>query len=72
MLSTSDHPPAVPTELGSADAKLVYLAIAAGDHPTARELAHTLDLSKLTLYPILRSLLEAGYAERTEAGYATC
>ncbi|ARS89654.1 transcription initiation factor IIE, alpha subunit [Natrarchaeobaculum aegyptiacum] len=71
MLSTNEHDLAVPNDLGSADAKLVYVALTVAGEATVTELQDRLGLSKLTLLPILSALVSANYARRTEGGYAT-
>ena len=48
----------VPTELESPCAKLVYLYLATHDGATVGELHEGLDLRKLTLFSVLRSLRE--------------
>nr|WP_081985512.1 helix-turn-helix domain-containing protein [Natrinema salifodinae] len=68
-MSTSEHQLAVPDELTSAQAKLVYLSLRVTDQAGATELQRMLGLSKLTLFAILNSLAEKGLVRRTEDGY---
>lgn len=71
MMSTSDQRLAVPNELGSPDAKLVYLALLVNDDASVTDLQELLGLSKLTLLPILSSLVATGLARYTEGRYAS-
>ena len=68
---TSEQKLAVPDELGSPQAKLVYLALLEMGEATANELQRLLGLSKLTLLPILSSLVADGYARRTKGMYVS-
>lgn len=61
---------AVPTEFASPRTKLVYLYLVSAGETTANELNAALDISKLTLLPILHSLAAEGFIQRTEGGYA--
>jgi DNA-binding MarR family transcriptional regulator len=61
----------VPDELGSPQAKLVYLALLETEEATASELQQLLGLSKLTLLPILSSLVAEGYAQRRKGTYVS-
>lgn len=70
MMSTSEQRLAVPNELASPKAKLVYLALAVSGEATVSDLQELLGLSKLTLLPILTSLVADDLARRTENGYA--
>ena len=77
MMSTSSQKIAVPeqkiaavSELGSPQTKLIYLALLATEEATTTELQQMLDLPKLTLLPILTSLVRQDFAQRTEEGYA--
>lgn len=54
--SDTDRYPAVPSELSSPAAKLVYLRLAITGGSTIDRLATDLDLRKLTLYSVLRTL----------------
>ncbi|MDG5760431.1 helix-turn-helix domain-containing protein [Natronococcus sp. A-GB1] len=70
-MSTSEQKLAVPDGLGSPQAKLVYLALLEMGEATANELQRLLGLSKLTLLPILSSLVTEGYAQRREGTYVS-
>jgi predicted transcriptional regulator len=77
MMSTSAHGVAAPeqkiaalTDLSSPQAKLVYLTLLTKEEVTATELQQLLGLSKLTLLPVLTSLVSKGLIRRTEVGYA--
>ncbi|WP_394354378.1 helix-turn-helix domain-containing protein [Haloterrigena gelatinilytica] len=69
-MSTSKQQFAVPDDLESPQAKLVYLALRQTDEATASELQHRLNLSKLTLFPLLASLVANDYVQRTGNGYS--
>jgi DNA-binding MarR family transcriptional regulator len=60
----------VPTALTSPRTKLVYLYLVSAGETTVTELNEALDVSRLTLLPILRSLDAQGFVRRTEGGYA--
>ncbi|ELZ18440.1 hypothetical protein C477_10243 [Haloterrigena salina JCM 13891] len=70
MMSTSEHQPTVPDEFDAPRTKLVYLSVLVLEEATVSELQQLLGLSKLTLLPILRSLVEGGRVRSTEVGYA--
>ncbi|MFU8866714.1 helix-turn-helix domain-containing protein [Natronococcus sp.] len=61
----------IPDDLGSPQAKLVYLALLEAGEATANDLQQLLGLSKLTLLPILSSLVAEGYAQRREGTYVS-
>lgn len=61
----------VPTDLESSTAKLVYLYLANTDSATVEQLQTDLDISKLSLYSVLRTLGERGFVD-TEDGYYVC
>lgn len=63
--------PAMPEEITSAQAKLVYFALLVTDEATATELQQLLGLSKLTLFAILEALMSQELIRRTEEGYAS-
>ncbi|RQG95191.1 helix-turn-helix domain-containing protein [Natrarchaeobius chitinivorans] len=70
MMSTSKQKLEVPDDLTSPQAKLVYVTLLVAGETTVTELQRLLGLSKLTILPILSSLVSKGYARRTEGGYA--
>lgn len=59
----------VPTEVTSAEAKLVYLYVRQTGACTAEELARSLRLTKLSLFPTLRTLVERGLLRRESGRY---
>jgi predicted transcriptional regulator len=61
---------ALPSEFTSPRTKLVYLYLVSTGETTVDELNTALDVSKLTLLPILQSLAAEGLVQRTEGGYA--
>nr|WP_081443489.1 transcription initiation factor IIE, alpha subunit [Haloterrigena turkmenica] len=69
-MSTSKQRLAVPDELTSPQAKLVYLALLVQENATVDELQQMLGLPKLTLLPLLTALVTDDLARRTEDGYA--
>ena len=71
MMSTSEQLIAIPDELASPTAKLVYLSLRVTGEATVTDLQRQLGLSKLTLLPILESLRKRDYVKRTESGYAS-
>ncbi|WP_226483261.1 MarR family transcriptional regulator [Natrinema amylolyticum] len=71
MMSTSKHQVTVPDGLTSPQAKLIYLALQAQEEATVTDLQQMLRMPKLTLLPILTSLVENELIQRTEAGYAS-
>ena len=71
MMSTSKQRPLVPDEFDSPQTKLVYLTLRTTEKATATELQQLLGLSKLTLLPILTSLVENDLVQRTEEGYVS-
>ncbi|ELY55667.1 helix-turn-helix domain-containing protein [Natronococcus jeotgali] len=76
MMSTSSQEMVAPNreealpDLDSPRTKLVYLALSMRGTATATDLQRLLGLSKLTLLPILRSLVRRDLVARTEGGYA--
>jgi predicted transcriptional regulator len=48
----------VPDDLTSSESKLVYLFLAASDGATIEELHDALDIRKISLFPVLRTLTE--------------
>ncbi|WP_207891141.1 MarR family transcriptional regulator [Natrarchaeobius oligotrophus] len=71
MMSTTEQSIAVPDDLESPQAKLVYLTLLVTDEATVTDLQQLLGLSKLTLLPILTSLTSKNLVRRTDAGYAS-
>lgn len=48
----------VPDDLRSSESKLVYLFLAASDGATIEELHDALDIRKISLFPVLRTLTD--------------
>lgn len=69
VMSTSAQPTAMPDNLASPQAKLVYLALLRTETATATDLQQQLGLSKLTLFAVLESLVAKDLVRRTESGY---
>lgn len=59
----------VPDELNASDSKLVYLFVAASDGATVDDLADSLDLKKISLFPVLDILSERGLVDRIDGEY---
>lgn len=59
----------LPTQLNSSGAKLVYLYLNRVGGATVEELQTTLDLPKLTLYSLLRTLTNHGLVDQTGSTY---
>ncbi|GAB3664854.1 helix-turn-helix domain-containing protein [Halopiger thermotolerans] len=59
----------VPDEIESAQAKLVYVYLAATGSATVDELRETLALKKVTLLSVLRSLMRIGVVEKDGSTY---
>ncbi|WP_394348177.1 MarR family transcriptional regulator [Salinadaptatus halalkaliphilus] len=68
-MSTPEHQVTVPDTIDSPATKLVYVAITVIETATVSRLHRLLDLSKLTLLPILWSLVDAGFIQRQEGRY---
>jgi predicted transcriptional regulator len=59
----------VPDDLSSAESKLVYLFLAASDGATMEELHDALDIRKISLFPVLRTLTERNVVTREGSTY---
>jgi len=60
---------AVPDELESAEAKLVYLSLKTAEGASVDELRDNVGLSKLTLHSILRTLRDRGVVRENDGEY---
>jgi len=63
------HPADLPSELDSAQAKLVYFYLETTDGATATDLQQSLQLPKLAVLSVLNSLASQGLVERLDAEY---
>jgi len=63
------HPAGLPSELDSAQAKLVYFYLETTDGATAADLHQSLGLPKLAILSVLNSLASQGLVEQTDATY---
>lgn len=70
MATTSRRELSLPSELDSAQAKLVYLYLSASGDATVEELQGDLEMSKLALYSVLRTLRSRGLVQRETGRYA--
>lgn len=61
----------VPDGLSAAESKLVYLFVATSDGVTVDDLQSSLDLKKITLFPVLDTLSKRGLIERTGDAYVS-
>lgn len=61
---------AIPDELSAAESKLVYLFVATSGGATVDDLQSSLNIRKITLFPVLDTLSERGLIERTDGTYA--
>lgn len=68
---TEAEPSALPTELSSATAKLVYLYLDAAGAASPHEMREHLDVNLLTLYPILDTLQTGDLVARDDGVYRT-
>jgi|GEM_PF-1412187 len=59
----------VPDDLASAESKLVFLFLTASDGATVEELHDALDIRKISLFPVLRTLTERDIVTREGANY---
>ncbi|MFB6161004.1 MAG: helix-turn-helix domain-containing protein [Haloferacaceae archaeon] len=64
-------PPRMPDAIDSAEAKLVYLYLAAAGGGTVDELHRALDLQRLALFPVLDRLRERGLVAREDGRYVS-
>ncbi|WP_136588702.1 helix-turn-helix domain-containing protein [Salinigranum halophilum] len=61
--SADETTPDLPTELDSTSSKLVYLYLRAAGACTVDELQASLDMKKISLYPLLKSLSKKGFVD---------
>ncbi|WP_142856344.1 helix-turn-helix domain-containing protein [Salinigranum halophilum] len=61
--SADETTPDLPTELDSTSSKLVYLYLRAAGACTVDELQASLDMKKISLYPLLKSLSKKGLVD---------
>jgi predicted transcriptional regulator len=59
----------VPEELVAADSKLVYLFVTVAGGATIDELHSTLDIKKISLYPVLETLSDRGLVDCVDGEY---
>jgi len=72
MELTHDTTPAgVPSELDSAQAKLVHFYLEASEGATATDLHQSLGLPKLAILSVINSLASQGLVEQFDAEYVT-
>lgn len=70
-MSTRQQSLAVPDELASPQAKLVYLSLLIMEDATATDLQQFLGLPKITLLSVLESLIAKDLVRQTEDGYVS-
>ncbi|QCS44036.1 helix-turn-helix domain-containing protein [Natrinema versiforme] len=66
---TTDRLEQLPTELDSAQSKLVYLTLEATGGATTADLSRLLNMQKLTILSVLSSLEGEGLIEQSDAEY---
>lgn len=66
---TTDRIEQLPTELDSAQSKLVYLSLEATGGATATDLTDILNMQKLCVLSVLSSLSSEGLIEKRDAEY---
>ncbi|MGQ3412585.1 MarR family transcriptional regulator [Natrinema sp. LN54] len=66
---TTDRLDQLPTELDSAQSKLVYLSLEATGGATTADLSRLLNMQKLTILSVLSSLESEGLIEQSDAEY---
>jgi DNA-binding MarR family transcriptional regulator len=59
----------LPDDLTAADSKLVYLFVSVSDGATVDDLQSSLDIKKISLFPVLDTLSERGLIERVDDEY---
>lgn len=59
----------VPEGLMSAESKLVYIFLATSNGATVDELTDALEISKISLFPVLRTLTERDVVTRDGSAY---
>jgi len=59
----------LPNDLTAADSKLVYLFVTVSDGATVDDLQSSLDIKKISLFPVLDTLSERGLIERIDDEY---
>ncbi|WP_152040426.1 TrmB family transcriptional regulator [Salinigranum salinum] len=60
---------ALPNELDSASSKLVYLYLRTAGECTVDDLQSSLDMKKISLYPLLKTLSKQGLVDREGETY---
>jgi DNA-binding MarR family transcriptional regulator len=65
------EPIALPAELDSAPSKLVFLYLRTAGECTVDELQSALDMKKISLYPLLKTLSKKGLVDRRGEAYTT-
>lgn len=59
----------IPGEINGPNSKLIYLYVGSKDSPASiEELSNNLQMSKLTIFPVVDQLCESDYLQRTEEG----
>jgi DNA-binding MarR family transcriptional regulator len=61
----------LPKDLSAPESKLVYMAVAVAEGATVDDLQASLDLNKITLFPVLDTLAERGLIDREGSEYVT-
>ncbi|MFD1634521.1 TrmB family transcriptional regulator [Haloplanus ruber] len=61
----------VPDDLTATDSKLVYLFVTVSDGVTVDDLQSTLDMRKISLFPVLDTLTDRGLIDRVDDEYVS-
>ena len=69
MINQTATASTVPGELNSPRAKLVYLYLSTHEGATIEELGERLEMKKITLYSILKTLRKQGFVEEKTDRY---
>jgi len=59
----------VPDDITATDSKLVYLFVTVSDGVTVDDLQSTLDMRKISLFPVLDTLTDRGLIDRVDDEY---
>jgi predicted transcriptional regulator len=59
----------LPEDLSATESKLVYLFVATSGRATVDDLHSSLDMKRITLFPVLDTLSDRGLIERADGAY---
>lgn len=59
----------IPSDINGPNSKLIYLYVKSQKYPpSADQMSNDLNLSKLTIFPVVSQLCESGHLEKCEEG----